>query len=50
VSAEQRKLEREIENVMTFIREGDSSSHVREDLSRLEERLLGQLANQIWKP
>ena len=39
LSADQRKLEREIDNLLSFIRGGDSSSRVREDLSRLEEQL-----------
>jgi len=39
LSAQAHKLEREIANVMAFIRGGDSSSRVRVDLTRLEEQL-----------
>jgi site-specific DNA recombinase len=39
LAAQALKLEREIGNVMAFIRGGDASPRVREDLSRLEEEL-----------
>jgi hypothetical protein len=36
LSAQAKKLEREIGNLIVFIRDGDSSPHVREDLEQLE--------------
>jgi hypothetical protein len=39
LSAQAHKLEREIGHVMAFIRGGDTSPRVREDLARLEEQM-----------
>ncbi|HET6325195.1 MAG TPA: recombinase family protein [Planctomycetaceae bacterium] len=39
LSASQHKVQREIDNLVAFIRGGDSSPRVREDLAQLEEKL-----------
>jgi site-specific DNA recombinase len=40
------KVERQIDNLMAFIREGDTSARVRQDLNQLEERLMACRTDQ----